>query len=68
MKFRYYITDTYAGTVIGTNNLNVATDFATSEDHFVVDALSGEMLMAVYSTNTESVITVRSEIEEVKPR
>lgn len=44
MKYRYYITDTYDGCVKGTDDEEVATGFAESEDYFVVDAERGEWL------------------------
>lgn len=35
--FRYYITDLHMGSIVGTNEEKIAKDFASSEDHFVVD-------------------------------
>lgn len=45
MKFRYYITDTFSGTIRGTNDSAVARELAECEDYFVVDADSGEWLV-----------------------
>lgn len=44
MKFRYYITDTTGGKVVGTNDETAARDYQLSEDHFVVDAVEGKWL------------------------
>lgn len=41
MHFRYYVTDLNDGLIAGTNDPGVATDFAASEDCFVVDTLTG---------------------------
>jgi len=41
MKYRYYITDLFAGAIVGTNDKDVADSYALSEDNFVVDAQSG---------------------------
>ena len=46
MKFRYYITNLHEGDVEGTNDNQVAIDFAASEDYFVVDSERGEWLQA----------------------
>lgn len=37
MKFRYYITDTFQGEILGTNSNELAKTFAECEDYFVVD-------------------------------
>lgn len=44
MKFRYYITDLFAGTVEGTNDSGLADNLSRSEDYFVVDSETGEWL------------------------
>lgn len=44
MKFRYYITDLFEGEVRGTNDKEVAEQFAPCDDYFVVDALTGEWI------------------------
>jgi hypothetical protein len=44
MKFRYYITDLHAGSVVGTNDKELAESYALSEDSFVVDTQSGVWL------------------------
>jgi hypothetical protein len=41
MKYRYYITDLFAGAIVGTNDKDVADSYALSEDNFVVNAQSG---------------------------
>ena len=44
MKFRFIITNTMDGNVRGTNDEEVARDFAQGEDFFVVDVESGTWL------------------------
>lgn len=44
MKFRYYITNLHEGCVQGANNPDVANDFASSEDYFVVDSEAGKWI------------------------
>lgn len=44
MKFRYYITDLFKGTVEGTDNSALADNLARSEDYFIVDTETGEWL------------------------
>lgn len=44
MKFRYYITALYDGSIRGTNDQETASDLAQSEDFFVVDAEAGEWI------------------------
>lgn len=44
MKFRYYITDTLEGLIVGTNDSVYALAAASSEDYFVVDSETGEWL------------------------
>ena len=44
MKYRYLIFDTLGGCYRGTNAIQTALDFSVSEDFFVVDAQTGEML------------------------
>ncbi len=44
MKFRFYITDTYSGSVVGTNDEQKAHDLSASEDFFVVDTQTGEWI------------------------
>ena len=39
--FRYYITDTCNGCIVGTNDGTIAQNFAGCEDYFVVDTLTG---------------------------
>ena len=41
MAFRYYVTDTVEGLVIGTDERGIALEFAASDDYFVVDAKEG---------------------------
>ena len=41
MKFRYYITDTFDGAIVGTDDDQKAKDYAASEDFFVVDTSTG---------------------------
>lgn len=45
MKFRYYITDTFRGLVVGTNSEEVAKDFTACDEYFVVDSETGVWLM-----------------------
>lgn len=44
-KFRYLITETFNGQVVGTNERSVAENFASSEDCFVVDAVECKWLV-----------------------
>lgn len=44
MKFRYYITNTFNGTIEGTNSSTAANVLAAAEDYFVVDTETGEWL------------------------
>lgn len=41
MKFRYYIADTFDGDMKGTNDPEVAKEFAICDDYFVVDTETG---------------------------
>lgn len=43
-KFLYYITDTINGVIIGSNDIQIALDFSTSEDYFVLDARTGDWI------------------------
>lgn len=44
MKFRYYITDLHSGSIVGTNDTEIATKLSGSEDFFVVDTETGEWI------------------------
>ena len=44
MKFRYYITDLFDGVIKGTNDTDIANNYAGSEDFFVVDSENGLLL------------------------
>lgn len=44
MKYRYLILDSIGGCYKGTNAIQTALDFSVSEDFFVVDTETGEML------------------------
>lgn len=46
MKFRYYITDTFNGRILGTEDSQLAEEYAKSEDYFVVDTFTGVWLTA----------------------
>lgn len=46
MKFRYYITDLYKGSITGTNDKQIALGFAACEDYFVVDSHNDEWLQS----------------------
>jgi hypothetical protein len=46
MKFRFYITDLFQGSIVGTNDVLVATGVANCEDFFVVDTLNGTWLQS----------------------
>ena len=41
MKFRFYITDVNDGSIRGTNDEDIAHNYAESEDNFVVDTETG---------------------------
>ena len=43
-KFKYYITDIINGEVVGTDDRDLATNYAESEDFFVVDAEAGQWI------------------------
>lgn len=40
-KFRYYVTDMYAGAIVGTDDTDAAMNCAGCEDYFVVDTETG---------------------------
>lgn len=40
-RFRYYITDLIQGTILGTDYVEKAKNYALSEDYFVVDSENG---------------------------
>jgi hypothetical protein len=44
-KFRFYITDLYDGCIKGTDDPETAAETAESEDFFVVDTETGELLL-----------------------
>ena len=46
MKFRFYITDTFEGQIVGTDSEATALNFATNEDYFVVDTETGRWLQS----------------------
>jgi hypothetical protein len=41
MKFRFYITSTFDGSITGTDSEEIARNYAQSEECFVVDAETG---------------------------
>ena len=43
-KFKYYITDITNCEVVGTDDRDLATNYAESEDFFVVDAEAGQWI------------------------
>lgn len=43
-KFRYYITELFNGVVRGTNDSSVAESYAESDDCFVVDTFTNELI------------------------
>jgi hypothetical protein len=45
MKFRFYITDTFNGSVVGTDDKEQAQNYAQVEEYFVVDTETGTWLM-----------------------
>lgn len=57
MKYRYIIQEPYDGTYKGTNDLDVANKYATSEDYFVYDTETGEWILSDLK---------RQELEEIK--
>jgi len=44
MKFRYMITNTYEGSIQGTNDEEKAIALSQSEDYFVADSETGKWL------------------------
>ena len=50
--FRFYITDTVFGNVMGTNDEAVANHYAESEEAFVVDTKTGEWILSDGSHKT----------------
>ena len=45
MKFRYYVTDLFDGTIKGVTNEEDAMNYAECEDFFVVDVELGQQLL-----------------------
>lgn len=45
-QFRFYITDTMNGEVLGTDDIAFAKETAQCEDYFVVDTLHSEWLLS----------------------
>lgn len=45
MKFKYYVTDLYSGSIKGINDDAEAPNIAECEDFFVVDSTTGEWLI-----------------------
>jgi hypothetical protein len=43
--YRYYITDLMEGTVVGTDDTNIAMHFAQSEDNYVVEPATNQWLL-----------------------
>ena len=41
-KFRYYVTRTSTGEILGTDDVDIAQSLSKSVDNYVVDALTGE--------------------------
>lgn len=44
MSFRFYVTDLFDGCIKGTNSEQVASDFASCEDYYVVDTETNQWL------------------------
>lgn len=44
MRFKYYITNLHEGVIEGSDSLDIAENFANSEDYSVVDADTGQWL------------------------
>lgn len=44
-KFKFYITDLFEGIILGTNDDDKANQISVSDDHFVVDAETGEKII-----------------------
>lgn len=57
MKFRYYIQDPFEGSIVGTDDDDVAKNYAICEDYYVIDTQTGEWVLSDLS---------RIEVEEAK--
>lgn len=57
MSYIFYITDLNDGSIKGTNNEEIAKEFAASEDNFVVDTTTNEWVLSDFS---------RQKIEEIE--
>ena len=53
MKFRFYITDLVDGDIKGTNDEELARQYAYSEDFFIVDTETGMWLSIVKDLEIE---------------
>lgn len=62
-KFRFIITDTFDGVLLGTNDMEKACDAATSVDFFVYDTEKDVWLTAGYN-DADGVTAEPTEIEE----
>jgi hypothetical protein len=57
--YRYYITNLFEGCIKGTNDSEVASSYAESEDYFVVDTQTGEWLKSgAEKVKVEAIVTV----------
>lgn len=54
MKFRFYVTDPFDGSLKGTNSEETARHFAECDDFFVVDTETGMWLTSDGDFETES--------------
>ena len=64
-KFKYYITDIINCEVVGTDDRDLATNYAESEDFFVVDAEAGQWIQTDgEAVDVESARGIEEEEEE----
>ena len=61
MQFRFYITDTMEGNIVGTDDEDLAIEYAESEEAFVLDAQTGEWILSDGSRKEIHAITVQGE-------
>jgi hypothetical protein len=46
MKFRFYIADTFNGSIKGTDDIEKAVEFSECDEFYVLDAETGESIVS----------------------
>ena len=59
MQFRFYITDTMMGEIVGTDDEDLAIEYAESEEAFVLDAQTGEWILSDGSRKEIYALTIQ---------